>query len=90
LVQVKANGESVQKAFTGVEGVQSVTVEQQGDWVKAVVQPTPGSELRERLGQTILTNGWAIREMRNETASLEQFFIQITADQSQVVEEAVA
>jgi hypothetical protein len=26
--------------------------------------------------------------MRNETASLEQFFIQITADQSQVVEES--
>jgi ABC-2 type transport system ATP-binding protein len=90
LVQVKAASESVKKAFSGVHGVEAVEVEQQGDWTKAVVQPTPGTELREQLGQTILTNGWAIREMRNETASLEQFFIQITADQSQVVEESVA
>jgi ABC-2 type transport system ATP-binding protein len=88
LVQVKANSESVQKAFTGVEGVKSVTVEKLGEWTKAVVQPRPGTEVREKLGQTLLTNGWAIREMRNETASLEQFFIQITADQSQVVEES--
>jgi hypothetical protein len=78
----------VQKAFTGVEGVKSVTVEKLGEWTKAVVQPRPGTEVREKLGQTLLTNGWAIREMRNETASLEQFFIQITADQSQVVEES--
>ena len=90
LVQVKANCESVQKAFAGVDGVKDVTVEAVGDWAKAVVIPTPGSELRERLGQTILTNGWAVREMRNETASLEQFFIQITADQSQATDEAVA
>lgn len=90
LVQVKANCESVQKAFAGVEGVKEVTVEAVGDWAKAVIIPTPGTELRERLGQTILTNGWAVREMRNETASLEQFFIQITADQSQATSEAVA
>lgn len=90
LVQVKAACESVQKSFAGVEGVKTVEVEKLGEWTKAIVHPKPGTELREKLGQAILTNGWAIREMRNETASLEQFFIQITADQSLVVEEAVA
>ncbi|MFG0249931.1 MAG: hypothetical protein ACF8OB_13665, partial [Phycisphaeraceae bacterium JB051] len=90
LVQVKASAESVQKAFLAIDGVQTVDVEQQGDWAKAVVKPKPGTELREQLGQTLLSNGWAIREMRNETASLEQFFIQITADQSQVAEDSVA
>ena len=107
LVQVKASSESVNKVFSGVQGVESVQVEAQGDWTKAIIKPTPpGSsqdstsassalgvddgDLRERLGQAIVTNAWAIREMRNETASLEQFFIQITADQSQVTNEAVA
>ena len=52
-------------------------------WCRAVVAPRESGDVREQLGQLLLTNGWPVREMRRDTGSLEEFFIQITAEQEQ-------
>ena len=52
-------------------------------WCRAVAAPRDSQDVREQLGQLLLTNGWPVREMRHEGGSLEQFFIQIPAEQEQ-------
>ncbi|MEX2212893.1 MAG: ABC transporter ATP-binding protein, partial [Phycisphaeraceae bacterium] len=82
LVEVKAAQEAVTRAMKQVQGVEEVKVESQpGGWCRAIVTSNNGKDLREPLGHAIVINGWQIREMRHESATLEQFFIQITATQ---------
>ena len=90
VVEAKANPESIRLAFSGVEGVGQVETSTQDGWTRAVVNQAPGKDVREGLGQVLATNGWQVREMRHETASLEQFFIQITAQQNQAPADADA
>ena len=85
VLQLKASAAAVQRAFGQVAGVSQVEAAEQDGWTKAAVTPEQGADVREALGQVALTNGWAVRELRFETASLEQFFVQITAEQHQHV-----
>jgi len=80
-VEVRANPESVEKSFRGVTGVNNVETTMNDDWCQALVSPNEGNDVRGELGEAALKNGWPIREIRYESASLEQFFVQITADQ---------
>ncbi len=70
LIELKAEPAAVRKAFTGLDHVVSVEVQAREGGCRAIVSPQDDCDLRETLGQTALTNGWLIREMRNETASL--------------------
>jgi ABC-2 type transport system ATP-binding protein len=83
LVDVKAPVETAAKAIRGVPGVKDVATSTADGWCRAAVTPLlDGQDIREALGAMIQANRWPIREMRHETASLEQFFIEITARQS--------
>ena len=83
VVQIKASVEAVARAFGQVPGVCQVETSADDGWARATVSAEEGADVREALGQVALTNGWALREIRFETASLEQFFVQITAEQEQ-------
>ncbi len=89
IVDVRANGEALQKAMLATVGVKHVEIHTQGEWSQATITPdkqtdSPGMhDPREALGQMLLKNNWAVREMRYDTPSLEQFFIEITAKQDQ-------
>ncbi len=82
LLEVKASAESVQRALAQVPDSAGVETTMQGEWCRAVVGAKGQSDIREALGRAIASNGWQVREMRPESASLEQFFVQITAEQS--------
>ncbi len=83
LVEVKGAVEAVNKAFTSVKGASDVRCTPlPGGWCRAVVSPQNGQDLRDPLSATLQSNGWQVREMRPETASLEQFFIKITTEQA--------
>jgi ABC-2 type transport system ATP-binding protein len=83
LLEVKAAQEAVAKALGAVPGVRHVDAQPQHEgWCRATVTSQNGQDLREPLGKAVAGNGWTVREMRHETATLEQFFIQITATQT--------
>ncbi len=90
VVEVKASPEAVQRAFSQVENVAQVETSPDHEWTHAAVTPTAGADVREALGQCAMTNQWLVREIRYETASLEQFFIQVTAEQQQAEESGAA
>lgn len=90
LVELKASVEAVRKVFGQTAGVRQIDVSSHTGWTVAAVTPDEGADVREALGQAALNNHWPVREMRFETASLEQFFVQITAQQDQAAEESAA
>jgi ABC-2 type transport system ATP-binding protein len=82
LLEVKAAPEAVERALSAVPGVkQAKAAPLHEGWCRAAVTAQNGQDIREPLGKAVAGNGWVLREMRHEAATLEQFFIQITAQQ---------
>jgi ABC-2 type transport system ATP-binding protein len=88
MVELKASPDAVAQVFGRVEGVEQATTAARDGWCTATVTPRPGSDPREALGRVIATNGWVVREMRHEKATLEELYAEITAQQDQAVAEA--
>jgi ABC-2 type transport system ATP-binding protein len=89
-VEVKAAPQAVEHAFRAVASVDKVQTESRDGWTIATVTPQTGTDAREALGAAVQHNNWQLREMRFETASLEQFFIQVTARQHEATQTEVA
>lgn len=83
LIEVEADANAVANAIRQAASVGNVETSTHEGWCRAIVTPTHNQDLREPLGRLILSHGWPIREMRLDVASLEQFFVQITAKQDQ-------
>ena len=81
LIEVKADAETVRSTLTALPQFAEVRItETHGEWTQAVATArSDGHDIREMLGRTVHENNWPLREMRPETASLEEFFIQITS-----------
>lgn len=80
IVEVKADPRKVQEVLQVAAYVSHVEVHPQGEWAHAAVTARQaGNDIREALGQTLLSQHWPIREIRPEMASLEEFFVQVTS-----------
>lgn len=53
-----------------------------GQYVLAAVRPKENCDVREDLAAAVVAAGWPLREIRLERATLEEFFIQVTASQA--------
>ncbi len=80
ILDVKADPAAVQRVCRAVDGVRDVRTSARDGWCQATVQPVDERDLRESLGGAIAANGWVARELRFETAGLEDFFARITAE----------
>jgi hypothetical protein len=77
-VEVRGAADQVRGALNALPGVEGVDVLQNGPVCKLNVRAKATVELREQIAATIAQRGWALREMRAEGASLEEFFVRIT------------
>jgi ABC-2 type transport system ATP-binding protein len=83
VVEIWAEPSDAASAIKAIETVRDVETTSHEGWCRAVVSPRGNRDVREAIAKLCMTRGWVVREMRFETATLEQFFIQITAAQSQ-------
>ena len=72
----------VKAALAGVHGVGLVEILGTGDYTTAALRPTNGRDVREDVARTVMGRGWPLREIRLESATLEEFFVQVTASQA--------
>jgi hypothetical protein len=56
-------------------------------YATAAVRPKEGYDVREEMARTVIQHGWPLREIRLEHATLEEFFIQVTASQAMAKKE---
>jgi len=50
--------------------------------VRLLLDAPPEVDVREDLFQLTASRGWALRELRREGGTLEDFFVKVTADQA--------
>jgi len=92
VVEARATPEALSQTLGALPGVASVRAEAAGDgWARATLTPSPGApDPRAEAGAALLASGVALRELSADRASLEAFFVQITAAQQRAAEPAPA
>ena len=83
-VECRGPAEAVKAALSRVSGVSRVELLPSGDpgCVSVGVRSRDGQDVREEVARTVISNGWPLREVRLEQATLEEFFIEVTARQA--------
>lgn len=88
VAELKADRADVEQATNNVAGVEQVTVSASepgsNGWVRLAVSAKSGTDVREELFKLSKEKGWSLRELRREGATLEDFFIKVTAEQQTV------
>jgi ABC-2 type transport system ATP-binding protein len=86
LVECKGPAEQVRAALSRVSGVaRAELLDGDGDrnYCRVALRPRdPQQDVREEAAHTVMSNGWPLREIRLEQATLEEFFVDVTARQA--------
>jgi ABC-2 type transport system ATP-binding protein len=86
LVECRAPADELQMTLQHVSGVREVEVLGNGDadkqYTVAALRAKDGYDIREEVARSVIQRGWPLREIRLEHATLEEFFVQVTANQA--------
>jgi len=89
LVECKGPAKEVETVLSRVSGVGRVELLDDaggggtnGRYVVAAIRPKESYDVREEVARTVIQHGWPLREIRLEHATLEEFFVQVTANQA--------
>ena len=97
LVECKAEPDAIRKTLKSVAGVRDVEIlnghaarggkkgaatDGTDGFVTAAVRAEAARDVREDVARTVLQHQWPLREIRLEQATLEEFFVQVTAQQA--------
>jgi ABC-2 type transport system ATP-binding protein len=89
MVECRGPAKEVETALSRVSGVHSVEIMngQDDKYITAGVRAKDGYDVREEVARTVIQHGWPLREVKFEQITLEQFFVQVTANQAVAKEE---
>lgn len=83
IVELKgAPPEEMAQAVAGMDGVRQAEPSRAGNWTRLAVQTAENTDLRSEVAALAAQKGYQLRELRREIGSLEDFFVQITYQQS--------
>jgi ABC-2 type transport system ATP-binding protein len=82
LVECRGPAREVETALARVSGVAGVEIVENGEYTVAALRAKDGYDVREEAARTVISHGWPLREIRLERATLEEFFVQVTAEQA--------
>jgi ABC-2 type transport system ATP-binding protein len=86
LVECRGPAQEVQNVLSRVSGVGKVDIlsdgQSNGKYVTAAIRPKESYDVREEVARTVIQHGWPLREIRLEHATLEEYFVQVTAGQA--------
>lgn len=83
VAEVRAPEQDVRQEIGALAGVRAMELSSSDGWVRLSVEPQPQRDLREDIFRMTATKGWSLRELRREGATLEDFFVQVTARQQE-------
>ena len=81
IAEIRGPREQVERGVGAIAGVTKVDVSQTDGWNRLMIDSNSDRDVRDDLFTLTTQSGWGLREMRREVASLEDFFVQITARQ---------
>lgn len=81
VAELKGPREEIVQGVRALAGVEKVEASALNGWVRLAIQPKPETDIREDVFRLTNDKGWSLREIRREGATLEDFFIKVTAQQ---------
>lgn len=83
VAEIRGPREDVERGVRSIDGVKGVELAAVDGWTRLTVESGANRDIREDLFKLTSSKGWSLREMRREGATLEDFFVQVTAKQAQ-------
>jgi ABC-2 type transport system ATP-binding protein len=80
IAEIKGPQSDVTAALKGIGGIKNVEATATDGWNHLRITIQEGKDVREQVARTAASNNWPLRELRLEVGSLEEFFVQITAE----------
>lgn len=81
IAEIRGPTEEVRTGVGKIAGVKAVQVQSADGWQRLSVDADGKRDVREDIFKLVGQRGWSMREMRREVASLEDYFVKITAEQ---------
>ena len=63
-----------------LDGVKRVEMTERDGWLRLAIDTGSNHDIRESVFKLSTSKGWSLREIRREGATLEDFFIKVTAE----------
>lgn len=79
VAELRGPADDVEKSVRGLQGVRRVDVSATDGWTRLSIEPADSKDIREDLFKLVTSRGWSLREMHREGATLEDFFVKVTA-----------
>lgn len=86
IAEMRGPQDQVEQGVRSLSGVSGVSVTSENGWVRLSIEPDTDQDIREDIYRMTNTKGWPLRELRREVATLEDYFIQVTAEQQGMTE----
>ncbi len=86
LAELKGPMQDIQQAIRKIPGVRDVNARVVDGWNRLRIESGEGRDVREEIAALAARSNWGLRDLRLEVGSLEEFFIQITAEAAGVTE----
>jgi len=80
IAEIRGPKQEVEAAVRGLTGVRSVDSSSVDGWNRLRVESAEGQDVREAISGVAVKHNWGLRELRLEVGSLEEYFVQITAE----------
>ncbi|MED6299286.1 MAG: ABC transporter ATP-binding protein [Verrucomicrobiota bacterium] len=78
-IEIKISTETAQNLINAIPGIKKVTKEHQAEeWSHFTIRTEPGNDVRESIVHLANAQGWPLREIRTQYATLEDAFVEIT------------
>ena len=77
-IEARVNGENAASVLNGIAGVKNVTEEKNGDWTSFTLRLDANATPGEQVMKLAVQRNWAIREMHQKSATLEDVFAELT------------
>ncbi|HNQ24167.1 MAG TPA: ABC transporter ATP-binding protein [Phycisphaerae bacterium] len=81
--EIKGPRAEVEKAIRALPAVAKVSTQEADVWLRLSIETKDQQDPREDVFRLVASKGWSLREIRVEGATLEDFFVKVTAEQQQ-------
>lgn len=81
VAEMRGPREDMERSVRGMAGVNRVDAAQVDGWTRLTIDAMTEHDIREDLFKLTTSKGWSLREIRREGATLEDYFVKVTAGQ---------
>ena len=82
VAEIDGSVSDVRQQLMGISGVEEVVVREEGAWCRCLVSTGSDIDVRSDIFELVAKAGWLLRELKEDTKSLEDVFVALTKEET--------